>query len=268
MHALFDTVSLDSAGDSITASISFITPVTTAQNADDDIRFGLFDHLGRTSSRGLGQDLNASGKAPNPLLNGIPGIVVELDVDPRGDYSNRRDINIRQSAPTQTGRLLGTLARDSIVNISSSPDLGYQFEPNTLYNVMITISRVIGQVSIDELNINVEFSVTDSNTGLLKLIGSHNDTVVPTGSTDPGGRVSPRGPSYSFGMMGVGASAGAFGSNNKNNAQDNGIDIVAFTVNANVANSNGPANVPSVKGASQNCYEIPDGFGGTTESCF
>jgi len=273
LHSLFDTVTLNQVGDSITASISFITPDTTAQYSDDDMRIGLFDNLGRISESGLGQDLSASGKAPNPILNGIPGIVIELDVEPEGDYSDKRNINIRQSAPSQTGRLLGTISKDSIVNISNSSDLGYQFMPNTLYNVMISITRVTGQVSIDELNVDVRFSVTDPNSGLLRLIGNHTDTVVPTGSTDVTGRILSSDPSYSFGMMGLGVSAGAFGSVNTNNTRDNGLDIVAFTVSTNAQSSARPiydeaTQQNSNQSSDANCYQIPDGAGGTTESCF
>lgn len=260
MHALFDTVTLTEIGDSVTASITILTPATTALGGSDDIRIGLFDHLERTSDTELGQNISASSGTPNPLIVGLPGITIELDVDSLAQTTTERNINIRQSAPSESGRLLGT--NTGIGNVSSGADLGYQFVADTLYNITFTITRIAGATATDDLDIAIDFSSIDGQ-GTSTLIGSHSDTVTPTVSSTPdegavfsGGVIATTAstePSYSFGMLGMGASTNAFGSSNSSGVADNGVDIVAFTVDAEVS---GEVEPPVTETEEQTCFPV------------
>ena len=62
IHTLFADQTLVNSGDSITASFTFTTPASVAQSSDstEELRFGLFDNLGRTSNTELGTDIVSS----------------------------------------------------------------------------------------------------------------------------------------------------------------------------------------------------------------
>lgn len=97
------------------------------------MRIRLFDNLGRT---GFSDDISASSSSPTPLVMGLPGYAVELDVEP-GTVTNQ-DLDIRRSDPSTSGRLLGT--NSGVPSIGSSPNLGYVFAPNTDYTLAIDLS--------------------------------------------------------------------------------------------------------------------------------
>lgn len=195
MHALFSTVTLNQ-GDSLVASLDFTTPATV-NGASDDFKFGLFDNLGRTSASELGQDTSYSTASPNADFSGLPGFVVELDVEPSDPAT---DIQLRRSDPSTSGRLLGT--NTGVSSMSSGDDIGYVFAPNTAYSVSLTITRTLA----DELEISAEF-----------LGNTHSDT-----------DDSPL--SFDFGMLAFGASSGAFGTSNTAGEADNGLDFTNVTV--------------------------------------
>jgi len=243
IHALFETQTLSSVGDTLSATIMFTTPATTAEGTDNDLRIGLFDHLERTSSDELGQHITATGSGPNPVLVGLPGIVAEFDVDSESQSKTTRNIQIRQSAPSETGRLLGTTKNDSFPDVGSSSDLNYQFTPNSTYEVKLILERVDGS-KIDNLSFTVEFSIIEN--GGLTLIGRHKETVTPTRSSAPKKRAtfkkdgtistkSSRKASYSFGMLAMGVSTQAFGSKSSSGDEDNGIDIISFFVETDIS---------------------------------
>ena len=277
LHALFDSVTLAEINDTITASLTFITPPTTAQNNNDDLRFGLFDDLGRPEFNG---DLDNDGDEPSFTLVGVPGVAIELDVDTASD-PDARNINIRQSNPSETGNLIGT--NRGVDSVSSSEDLGYVFAANTTYNVTLSITRVAGD-SIDDLEVTSTFTDVTNN----QSIGSHTDTITPTVSTDPAplpgatepvfvidpadddpvpsdliiGNSTPSAePSYSFGLFSIGASTNAFGSTTSFDVPaDNGIEIIAFTVDAGLAGGAAPTD-------DNNCAVVPNGDEDFTVIC-
>lgn len=196
MHALFDTVTLNQ-GDSLVATLDFVTPASISAGGGDDFKFGLFDNLGRTSATELGQNTSYSTATPNPDFSGLPGFVVELDVEPSDPAT---DIQLRRSDPSTSGRLLGT--NTGVSSMSSGDDIGYVFAPDTAYSVSLTITRNL----LDELVISSEF-----------LGNTHSDT-----------DDSPL--SFDFGMLAFGSSSGAFGTSNTAGDADNGLDFTNVTV--------------------------------------
>jgi len=286
MHAIFDTVTLEEAGDSIQATLRFQTPPTTAQNTNDDMRFGIFDNLGRA---GLSANLGAGSNGnEEPLLVGLPGIVVELDVEPVGD-TDTRNINIRQSDPSLSGRLLGT--NDGVDNVSSGGALDYQFAANTVYEVEMTIERVANGGDPDQQLTTIVFSEVDAQGALIEL-GTHSDTLDATGSAQTNANsvfmddpatdddevlaipvdVDPT-LSYSYGMMSLGASTNAFGSTTSSGSNDNGLEIVSFVVDFTdadgVVGGGGEPTEPTepTEPADEACYTLPTQSGGVAVFC-
>lgn len=196
IHGLFPTQTLANAGDTLTTSFTFVTPVTTASGSED-IRFGIFDHLGRNIPSQLGQDTSYSSGSPNPDYSGLPGYYSELDVESADSGTN---LNIRVSNPSTTGRLMSTSS--GFTNLGSSSDIGYVIGAEMTYTATISATRT----AADGLDITTTFL---GNTFTV------ND---------------PAPVSFDFGMLTYGASSGAFGSSNSAGDPDNGIDITNVTV--------------------------------------
>jgi hypothetical protein len=196
IHALFATQTLAMTGDTIFASLTFTTPATVAAT-NEDIRIGLFDHLGRNTPTQLAQDTSYSTASPNPDYSGLPGFYSEIDVESNDPGT---DFNIRESNPSTSGRLLATSG--GFTSLGSSPDVGYTIVPNTTYTVSLTLERLL----------NGDIDVTTQLGG-----ASDTETIIAPGS-------------YDFGLLALGASSGAFGSSNTPGDADNGIDITNFTL--------------------------------------
>lgn len=196
IHGLFPTQTLANTGDTLITSFSFTTPVTTA-SGNEDIRFGIFDHLGRNTPTQLGQDTSYSSGTPNPDYSGLPGYYSELDVESADSGTN---LNLRRSDPSTSGRLLATSSGFS--NEGSSSDIGYAIVANTDYTATISATRTAGgALDITTTFLGNSFTITD-----------------------------PAPASYDFGMLAYGASSGSFGSSNSAGDPDNGIDITNVTV--------------------------------------
>ncbi|MBX2849023.1 MAG: polysaccharide lyase family 7 protein [Acidiferrobacterales bacterium] len=201
IHGLFETQTLSNPGDSLQAIFTFITPATVALT-DEDIRIGLFDHLDRNTTDQLAQNTSYSSTAPNASFAGLPGFYLELDVESADPAT---DLDIRRSDPSSTGRLLATSS--GFTAFGSGPDLGYAIQPNTQYTVVLTVTRTVAGT----LDITAEFD----------------------GATHTSTDLAPA--SYSFGMLALGSSSGAFGSTNTvgldpNIINDNGVDITNFSI--------------------------------------
>ena len=161
----------------------------------DDIRFGIFDHLGRTSASELGGNTSFSSASPNPLYAGLPGYYVEIDVDM---FSPQTDLEIGRSTPTVTGRLLNTnggFAREN------GEDIGYTIVPNTDYTIYFTIERTADGLDVSANFFGRSFSISD-------------DAPLST----------------QFGMMALNVSSDAMGISNVPGEPDNGLEITNFNV--------------------------------------
>jgi len=196
IHSLFETQTLNAAGDFVEAMITFTTPATVAESGED-IRIGLFDHLERTSETELGQNTSYSSSAPNPNYEGLPGFYLELDIEAADSAT---DLDIRRSDPSVTGRSISTSS--GFASIGNGPDVGYVFEANTEYTVNLTVTRTVANT----LDITAEFAgATYSATDLLPA-------------------------SFNIGMLAINSSSGAFGTSNVPGDLDNGIDLNSFVV--------------------------------------
>ena len=239
-HAIFPTQTLATAGDYVQSTVFFTTPGFIASNAtaadltaasdaaaaagdtgtftvgvpasSDDLKIGIFDHLGRGLPGGaLLQDTSYSTNSPNANYNGIAGYHIELDVDPAS--TTNQDIDIRRSDSTNTsGRLLST--NTGTPSIGSGPDIGYVFAPNNQYSLFqeILLDAAGGVV--------VTSTFTDVTSGT--VIGTHSETDATPAS-------------LSFGLLAFGASSEAFGLSNDGGIPDNGIDITRFLLESEIA---------------------------------
>ncbi|MEO1497703.1 MAG: hypothetical protein AAFV43_11195 [Planctomycetota bacterium] len=196
IHALFPTQTLANAGDTLLTSFTFMTPATVA-SGNEDLRFGIFDNLGRTSASELGQDTSYSSGSPNASYSGLPGYYAELDVE---SADSGTDLNIRESNPSTSGRLLATSS--GFTNLGSGSDIGYAIVADTEYTATLSATRT----ATGGLDVTTTF-----------LGNSHTENVA-----------SPL--SYDFGMLAYGSSSGAFGSSNTPGDPDNGIDITNVRV--------------------------------------
>jgi hypothetical protein len=197
IHGIFPTQTLANSGDTLFTSFDFTTPPTTASGSED-IRFGIFDHLGRgLDPTKLGQDTSYSSGSPNPDYSGLPGFYSELDVESADSGTN---LNIRRSDPSTTGRLISTSSGFS--NEGSSSDIGYVIAANEQHTATISATRTAGGgLDITTTFLGNSFTIND-----------------------------PAPNSFSFGMLAYGASSGAFGSSNSPDDPDNGIDITNVKV--------------------------------------
>ena len=194
IHSLFPTQSLDRVGDLLRATLSFTTPETVSIGSDD-IRFGLFDHLGRDSASELGANTSFSSANPNPLFAGLPGYYVEIDVE---RFSPLTDLEIGRSTPTVTGRLLNTnggFAREN------GEDIGYTIVPNTDYTIYLTIERTAEGLDVSANFLGRSFTISDA---------------APL--------------STQFGMMALNVSSDAMGTSNVPGEPDNGLDITNLNI--------------------------------------
>ena len=209
LHTIFPTQTLSNVGDKIVASYTYTTPTTidTSGGNSSALRFGLYDSLGQP---GLDAHVSASSGSPNALYGWgvasggpgtqpLPGYMMDLDVYNNSDLvaAAGADINFRehvQSTITGTGRLMATTSNFS--SLTSGPDLGYVWDPNTQYTGSITIERI---------------SATE-----IEITGNHNGaTHSQTDAFD----------SVNFSMFGVHTNSNKFGSSNSAGDPDNGLDF-------------------------------------------
>jgi len=196
IHGLFNSQTLANAGDILETSVTFVTPATVATE-NEDIRIGLFDHLGRTGADQLGQNTSFSTANPNPDFAGLPGYYLELDIESADPAT---DLQFRRSDPSNTGRSLTTSS--GFTAIGDSDDIGYVIEPNTEYTVDFTIVRT----ETNGLEITAEFL-------------GNSFTIVDENPL-----------SFDFGMLAFFANSNAVGSSNDPGIDDNGIDITNISV--------------------------------------
>ena len=136
IHGIFPTQTLANTGDSLFTSFSFTTPPTTASGGED-IRFGIFDHLGRDNASQLGQDTSYSSSSPNDDYKDLPGYYSELDVENADSGTN---LNIRRSNPSghwtsdihelgllKRGQQFGHRLRDRRQRTTHGDDLGHAY---------------------------------------------------------------------------------------------------------------------------------------------
>lgn len=208
LHTVFPTQTLANIGDSLIATYTFTTPATVGSGSNSSFRVGLFDTLGRA---GLDADISASSGSPNDLYgwsvsngapapgtDGLPGYMMDMDVN-----SGTDDLNFREHViGSATGRLMATTGSGSFANVpSSGPDNAYTFTPNTEYTGTFSITRI----SATEVELNGS------------LDGATHSTTDTFDSVD-------------IGMLAFHINSNQFGSSNSPDTPDNGIDFSNVTI--------------------------------------
>ncbi len=204
MHATFAPQTLE-VGDSITATYSFTTPATVGAVGGTSFKIALMD----LNDPGLAADQSSSSSSVNPLYVGQPGYFTSFDVDPAGGGTQDTDFR-KHDTTSGLGRFLGTTSE--WMSLSSSPDAGYAFLPNTDYIGIFSITRT-GADSVEL------FSSLSLATG--GLLDSHTET-------DTSGIAN------NFGMLGFWVNSNAFGSSNSAGVADNGLTFTNVLIESTV----------------------------------
>ncbi|PWQ94245.1 polysaccharide lyase family 7 protein [Leucothrix arctica] len=192
IRATFDPQTL-AEGQTIKADFTFTTPETMGTNRDSALRVGIYDKLGRADLEG---DLSASSKKPNLNYNGLPGYMIDFDVNLKDP--TKANINIRKHKDATTGRLLGTTKGYTELGAGGN---GYQFVPGETYTGSIAVQKLAAGIKV---------------TGSL----SQDGTVLSEFS-----KTDEKGDANNFGMLAFHVNSKTFGSSKKKDTPDNGIDI-------------------------------------------
>ncbi|WP_168183942.1 polysaccharide lyase family 7 protein [Pseudoruegeria sp. SK021] len=185
-------------GQTLQATFTFITPATIGEDRESAFRIGLYDTLGRA---GLEADLSASSDTPNPLYDGLPGYMIDFDVNLADTAA--ANIDIRKHKQDTQGRLLGTTK--GYDNLGGG-GAAYQFAPEQTYTGVIAIQKLAEGVKIagslsQDGSILSEVSLVDE--------GSDVDT---------------------FGMLAFHVNSKTFGASKDTDTPDNGIDFTNVTI--------------------------------------
>lgn len=213
IHALFPTQTLSSIGEKIVFSITFSTPPTVAKS-DEELRFGVFDNLGRTSPDELGRNTVFKQADPNPVYENLPGFYCTIDIE---DSDPSTDLDLRKAKKTTDGTFLASSSnfeRLEVLTDGSGFSSGYIISPSSIYTLTLVVERIFGTNDThpgDELSITAELFQGDA------LLATQTEI-----DTNPY--------SFSYGMLGVNAGSGAVGRTTQKPHIDNGIDITSFKV--------------------------------------
>jgi len=180
-------------GQTLQAVFTFTTPATIGEDRDSAFRIGLYDKLGRAELEG---DLSASSKKPNKSYDGLPGYMIDFDINLKDAGS--ANIDIRKHKDDQQGRLLGTTKGYS--RLAGGGD-AYQFAAQKTYT---------GVMAVQKVSNGVEISGSLSHAG--KVLSEFS--FVDEGSD-----------TNNFGMLAFHVNSKTFGSSKKKDTPDNGLDF-------------------------------------------
>ena len=197
LHGTFATQTL-AVGDTLTATLTFMTPATVGSPGSGAFKFGLADF----NNAGLAADLQSSSTFAQPLFTNLPAYMVDFDVNAAPGTD---DTSVRKHNSNTTGRFLGSTAEWT--QLGTSPDVTYSFTANTEYVVVMSLTRTaIGSMDIFG-------SLSSSNV----LLTSHTQS-------DASGIVN------NIGVIGAWANSSAFGSSSTIGVADNGIDFTNIKI--------------------------------------
>jgi len=180
-------------GQTLQATFTFSTPDTIGTDRDSAFRIGFYNKLGRDE---LESDQSASSKKPNKLYDGLPGYMIDFDIN-LSDPS-AANIDIRKHKEDTQGRLLGTTKGYKRIAGGGQP---YQFSPKQTYTGVIAIKKVNNGISV---------SGSLSQNG--EILSSFN-------AVDEGSDAN------NFGMLAFHVNSKTFGTSKKQDTPDNGLDF-------------------------------------------
>ncbi len=172
-------------GQAMKVTFDFVTPATMGTDRDSAFRIGLYNKLGRSE---LEADLSASSKAPNPLYDGLPGYMIDFDVNLADPAA--ANINVRKHKVEEHGRLLGTTKGYAGIGEGGEP---YQFAPETAYSGTMTIKKIgsdveIGGSLMQDGTLLTEFATLDegSDVNTFGMLAFHVNSKTFGTSKNPG----------------------------------------------------------------------------------
>ncbi|HMP81363.1 MAG TPA: PEP-CTERM sorting domain-containing protein [Verrucomicrobiota bacterium] len=200
VHGTFASQAL-LVGDTLTATFTFTTPATVANNISGSsagFRIGLYDTTGKP---GLAADLSASSGSPNATYNNLNGYMMDLDVN----LLAGNNITFRQRTNSISGQLQATTADFEIIGSGGGDNYG--LAANTSYTGVLSLTRT----GSDELEL------TASLFQGLSLLSTHSVTDSTASTT-------------TFGMLAFHAGSNLFGSSATPGQPDNGIDFTNIKI--------------------------------------
>ena len=225
IHTTFSPVALINTGDQLAVSYTFTTPASVDTSGSDDFRVGLFNTLG---AAGFDENISSSSGTPNPILNNLPGLSGEFDINNAGSDLALRTHNVNSidsdnngtvdADEMPSGRLLTTTG--GFDPITSGPDSAFVIAPNTSYTGGLIVELdADGDLIVTQTLVGGSVNEAFSSTRAVADNADGNNTVGVNTTT--------------FDFLGFSASSGAFGTSNVNGEPDNGIDFTNITVSTN-----------------------------------
>ena len=163
------------------------------RDRDSAFRVGIHDRLDRAE---LEADLGASSKQPNKLYNGLPGYMIDFDINL--DDTTLSNIDICKHKVGKIGRLMGTTKGYKHL---AGGGTNYQFAPLQTYTGTMAVKKVAN---------GIEISGSISQDGKVLSEFSH---------VDEGSEVN------NFGQLAFHVNSVTFGSSATINEPDNGLEF-------------------------------------------
>lgn len=187
-----------SEGQRLQATFTFTTPETIGSDRDSAFRVGMYNKLGRAALEG---DQSASSKQPNKNYDGLPGYMIDFDINLKDPSA--ANIDIRKHKEDTQGRLLGTTK--GYKRLGGGGD-AYQFSALQAYTGVMSITKVSNGVEISgslsqDGNVLSNFSLVDEGSDV-----------------------------NNFGMLAFHVNSKTFGSSKKKDTPDNGLDFQSVKV--------------------------------------
>jgi hypothetical protein len=192
LRSTFATQTLNE-GQTLQATFTFTTPETMGRDRDSAFRVGLHDRLDRVELEG---DLGASSKSPNKLYNGLPGYMIDFDINL--DDPTLANIDVRKHKVGKIGRLMGTTK--GYKHLAGGGE-AYQFVPNQTYT---------GTISAKKVGNGIEIGGSLSQDGKVLTQFSHVDAESEVNH---------------FGQLAFHVNSVTFGKSNEKGVADNGLDF-------------------------------------------
>ncbi len=180
-------------GQTLLATFTFATPATIGADRKSAFRVGFHDKLERAELEG---DLSASSKKHNETYDGLPGYMIDFDINL--EDAAAANIDVRKHKNDKQGRLMGTTKGYQRLGGGGDP---YQFAAEQTYT---------GTMAVKKVGNGMEISGS---------LSQHGEVLSAFSLVDEGSEVN------NFGMLAFHVNSKTFGFGNKVDAPDNGLDF-------------------------------------------
>lgn len=237
IHGLFAPQTLAAAGDRLEVTIDFTTPASIGTN-NEDFRFGLFSTARSTNGQAdYATNIAASTSSPNPLLEILAGFEGEVDnINAAGTDLGLRTHNVNALVPSNastsssssdgspSGILMNTTGGFDLISVGEPDEIS--MTGNTSYTARLLVE--LNDPTLETLDVTVELLGAGGS-----VISTHTDALFVEDQAD--GEIGVN--TFSFDLLGISATSGAFGSSNRVGDADNGIDISNVTITKSSADT-------------------------------